>query len=61
MTEIENPKKWHELQSKLKLKYPGLNISDLTIRDGNEQDMLRMVEYKLRMTRKELQLIIDEL
>jgi hypothetical protein len=54
------PLDWVELQNKLKAKFPNLTETDLTIQEGNEQDMLRMVEYKLRKTKKELNNIINK-
>ena len=49
---------WDELRKKLRQKYPQLTTIDLLIIDGEEEDMLRMVEYKLGKTRKEFQEII---
>jgi len=49
---------WDELKKKLKQKYPQLTIIDLLAIDGEEEDMLRMVEYKLGKTKKEMQEII---
>jgi len=49
---------WDELKKRLKQKYPQLTIIDLLAIDGEEEDMLRMVEYKLGKTKKEMQEII---
>ena len=49
---------WDELKKKLKQKYPELTAIDLLTNDGEEEDMLRMVEYKLGKSKKELQEII---
>ena len=49
---------WNELRKKLREKYPQLTTIDLLTIDGEEEDMLRMVEYKLGKTKKELQEII---
>lgn len=54
-------KNWEELISKLKLKYPKLTDADLKFYKGKEQEMLRMVEYKLHKTKQEMQVIIDKL
>jgi hypothetical protein len=51
----------HELKTKLKNKYPQLTDADLHHDDGMEEKMLRMVEYKLRKTKQELDNIISEL
>ena len=49
---------WNELKKKLKQKYPQLTTVDLVTIDGQEEDMLRMVECKLGKTKKEMQEII---
>ena len=49
---------WDELRKKLKQKYPQLSTIDLLTLDGEEEDMLRMVEYKLGKTKEEMQIII---
>jgi len=49
---------WDELKKKLKHKYPELTDIDLLTANGEEEDMLRMVEYKLGKTKKELKEII---
>lgn len=49
---------WNELQIKLKQKFPELTDNDLYLEVGKEQDMLRMVEYKLGKTKQELNDII---
>jgi len=50
---------WDELKIKLKEKYPQLTEADMQHNDGNEESMLRMIEYKLRKTKKEMQEIIS--
>lgn len=52
---------WNELQTKLKQKYPILTDDDLYFSEGKEQDMLRMIEYKLRITKQEMREIIAAL
>jgi len=52
---------WDELRKRLKIKYPQLTIIDLLTIDGQEDDMLRMVAYKLGKTKKEMQEIIASL
>ncbi|MBN2213150.1 MAG: general stress protein CsbD [Bacteroidales bacterium] len=49
---------WNELKKKLKQKYPQLTTIDLLIVEGEEEDMLRMVEYKLGKTQNEMKEII---
>lgn len=53
-------KQWNmdELKTKLKKKYPQLAESDLQHKEGMEENMLRMIEYKLRKTKQEMQEII---
>ena len=52
---------WRELQTKLKKHYPELTKADLEYQETLEQDMLRMVEYKLGLTKEEMQKIIADL
>jgi len=54
-------KNFVELKSKLKIKFPQLTIADLSYSETNEKDMLRMVAYKLRMTKQEMLEIISKL
>ena len=61
MKELTTSDYWLELQTKLRLKYPELTESDLEYQEPLQQDMLRMVEYKLGKTKAEMQLIITEL
>jgi len=56
-----NKAEWSILQNSLKVKYPQLTETDLKINNGCEDKMLRMVEYKLRMTKIEMQIIIEKL
>ncbi|MEI6822883.1 MAG: hypothetical protein WCL51_13190 [Bacteroidota bacterium] len=55
-----NKEEWSNLQNSLKNKYPQLTETDLKINNDCEDNMLRMVEYKLRMTKIELQIIIEK-
>ena len=52
---------WTELTNKLRIKYPELTEEDLLYDEGMEQNMLRMVEYKLRKTTDEMNEIIEGL
>lgn len=56
-----NHKSWDELKGQLKKKFPILTEADLHSVKGQEEEMLRMVEYKLRKTRQEMKEIIREL
>jgi hypothetical protein len=56
-----NKENLKELTTKLKNKYPSLTDSDLTITNNNEESMLTMVAYKLRKSKEEMSLIIEEL
>lgn len=58
MNVILNPGNWNELKRKLKMEYPQLTETDLQHEDGLEEDMLRMVEYKLKKTKEEMKEII---
>ena len=61
MKELATSDQWLELQAKLKIKYPELTETDLEYHEPLQQDMLRMVEYKLGKTKEEMLLIITEL
>jgi hypothetical protein len=61
MNELTTSDHWRELQTKLKEKYPELTEADLHYKEPLEQDMLRMVEYKLSKTKEEMQEIISGL
>lgn len=55
---ISKPGSWEELKTKLRKNYPQLTETDLQHKEGVEISMLRMVEYKLRKTKEEMQVII---
>jgi len=50
-----------ELKNKLRNKFPQLTETDLSSTEGNENKMMRMVEYKLGKTKKEMKKIMAEL
>ncbi len=50
-----------ELKKKLMRKYPQLTEADLQHKEGMEEKMLRMVEYKLGKTKQEMEKLILEL
>jgi hypothetical protein len=56
-----SPGTWAELKIKLRDKYAELTEDDLFYEVGMEQDMLRMVEYKLGKTTDEMNDIIESL
>jgi hypothetical protein len=58
MNKLSTSQHWRELQTKLKAKYPELTDADLAYQETMEQDMLRMVEYKLGKSKEEMQKII---
>ncbi|HBZ68020.1 MAG TPA: general stress protein CsbD [Bacteroidales bacterium] len=58
---ILTKKNWNELKTKLRLQYPELTEADFQYRDGNEESLLRMIEYKLRKTKREMRDIIKRL
>ena len=55
---ILNSQCWDELKIKLKEKFPQLTETDLKYNEGEEISLFRMVEYKLRKTKKEMREII---
>ena len=58
MALILNRVNWSEFQTKLKKEYPQLTDSDLQHKEGNEERMFLMIEYKLWKTKKEMMEII---
>ncbi len=52
---------WNTVKGKLKKQYPVLTNSDLLIRNGVEEDFLRMIAFKLGKTKKQLSEILSEL
>lgn len=50
---------WEELKKRLRLEYPQLTEQDLQHNAGEEEEMLRMVEYKLQKTREEMSVILN--
>ena len=61
MNPNHNPEYLLELKTKLRKKYPQLSETDLQHKEGREEGMLRMVEYKLGKTKQEMQEIIERL
>jgi len=61
MIVLANTESFNELKSKLKNKYPFLTDSDFSITNNNEKAMLTMVAYKLRKSKEEMSIIIDNL
>lgn len=59
MEDIVNSSPLNELQSKLKQKFPELTEADLQIQQTSKKDMLQMIGYKLRKTKKEMLQIIQ--
>jgi hypothetical protein len=55
---VLNTGNWNELKKKLRQEYPQLTESDMDHPEGKEEDMLRMVEYKLQKTKEEMREII---
>ena len=49
---------WNELKTKLRKKYPQLEDIDFQHREGKEESMLRMIEYKLRKSKEQMKEII---
>ena len=61
MDEVFNKESWNRIKGKLKEQYPILTNADLQLRDGVEEDFLRMIAHKLGKSRKELNEIITGL
>ena len=61
METLLTKKNWNELKSKLSLQFPKLTEADFQYRDCNEESMLRLIENKLKKTKKEMRDIISAL
>lgn len=61
MKEKTDPGYWDELKIKLKRKYPQLQSWDFQHRNGEEEGMMRIIEYKLRRSKEEMRKIIEGL
>ncbi len=60
MEETVNSPPLNELQSKLKQKFPEITEADLLIEQtSSKRDMLQMIGYKLRKTKKEMMQIVQ--
>jgi len=58
MDVVLNHGNWDELKRKLQEKYPQLTDVDFQHKEGEEEGMLRTVEYKLQKTKEEMREII---
>jgi len=58
---VNNTESLNELKIKLRNKYPQLSDSDLNFNAGNELDMLRMIAYKLGMSKQEMLDVVEKL
>ncbi len=47
MDEILTPEQWHEIQCRLKTKFPEISDEDVEYHESPEQDLLRMVGYSI--------------
>ena len=61
MNKDYSPEKIRELKIGLRKKYPQLTDNDLQHKEGTEENMFRIIAYKLRKTKKEMQEIITNL
>ena len=52
---------WREQKIMLKRRFPILNDDDLETKDGNKENVLKMLEIKLNKTRTELENLLAEL
>jgi len=59
MEDILNSIPLEELQSKLKQKFPELKHDDLLPDETSKKDMLQMIGYKIRKTKKEMLRIVQ--
>ena len=52
---------WREQKIMLKRRFPILNDDDLEAKDGNKENVLKMLEIKLNKSRTELENLLAEL
>lgn len=55
MDEILTPEHWLELQGRIRQQYPELTDADLQYHEAFEQDLMTMIKYSLRKTKKLMQ------
>lgn len=58
MDEILTPEQWYELKSRITQQYPELTDDELQYHEATEQDLMAMIQYSLRKTKKKIQGII---
>jgi hypothetical protein len=61
MEKNNGPGYWDELKSRLKKKYPQLATWDFYHKKGEEERMMRVIEYKLRKSKEQMKEIIKSL
>ena len=61
MDTIEIKGNWKDQKNKLMAKFPTLVDADMRYEVGKEKDMFRMIEYKLRKTKREMLYIMRNL
>ena len=61
MDSINKPLSHKEIQAKLLNKFPQLSDSDFDHKDANEENMLRIIGYKLKKTKEEMDEIITDI
>ena len=61
MDTIEIKENWNDQKSKLMAKFPTLVDTDVHYDVGKEREMFRMIEYKLRKTKREMLYIMKNL
>ena len=58
MDELITPEQWNDLKYKLQQKYPELTEADLQYHEAREQDLLRMVEYRLHKNKRKMHKVL---
>jgi len=52
---------WDSKKNKIKQRFPSLTDQDLIFQEGKEKEMIKMLEYKLGITKLKLAKIIESL
>jgi uncharacterized protein YjbJ (UPF0337 family) len=61
MDKLEIKGNWNELKGKLKQKYAGLTDSDLTYKEGQEEELLGKIQKKIGKSREDIIKMIKSL
>jgi len=61
MYQINDKGNWIDLKEKIRLAYPTITEADLTVKDGEEFDLLNKLQKKFSKSKDEVVEMIDKL